>query len=199
MTEPTFDSDGYPTDETLDTIETKTCIKCGESGPATPEFFHRRRVEKDGLHTVCKPCRLLYEKSIRDTNPEYRKHIIDRGRRWRAAHPGSRQGEGKAYRAAHREEYRTWCRNRKALAREAIGTHTTEDIAAQYNRQRGRCFWRAINPRCSVSLKDGYHVDHVVPLSKGGSNGPENIVLACPTCNLQKHAKHPMDWAGVLC
>lgn len=102
------------------------------------------------------------------------------------------------YRQSHREQMRTWARNRLAREKDADGTHTSEDIEAQYARQRGKCFWRSVNEDCTVSLKDGYHVDHVVPLSKGGSNGPENLVLACPTCNLQKHAKHPMEWSGQL-
>jgi 5-methylcytosine-specific restriction endonuclease McrA len=34
----------------------------------------------------------------------------------------------------------------------------------------------------------------VVPLSRGGSNGPENIVIACPTCNLAKKDKMPHEW-----
>lgn len=42
------------------------------------------------------------------------------------------------------------------------------------------------------------HIDHVWPLSKGGSNGPENLVLACAECNLRKSAKTPMEFAGVL-
>ena len=29
-------------------------------------------------------------------------------------------------------------------------------------------------------------VDHIVPVSRGGSNGPENIVLACWECNMAK-------------
>jgi 5-methylcytosine-specific restriction endonuclease McrA len=32
----------------------------------------------------------------------------------------------------------------------------------------------------------------------GGSNGPENIVIACPHCNQSKNAKHPMDFCGRL-
>jgi 5-methylcytosine-specific restriction endonuclease McrA len=36
----------------------------------------------------------------------------------------------------------------------------------------------------------------VVPLSRGGTNGPENIVCSCPACNHKKSDKHPMDFAG---
>jgi len=36
-----------------------------------------------------------------------------------------------------------------------------------------------------------YHADHFIPLSLGGNNGAENIVLACAHCNLRKGGKHP--------
>jgi 5-methylcytosine-specific restriction endonuclease McrA len=36
----------------------------------------------------------------------------------------------------------------------------------------------------------------VVPLVLGGGNGPENIVVCCPNCNLKKHSKHPMEFCG---
>jgi len=34
----------------------KRCRKCGESFPATPEFFYRQAREKDGLRAICKGC-----------------------------------------------------------------------------------------------------------------------------------------------
>ena len=44
-----------------------------------------------------------------------------------------------------------------------------------------------------------YHVDHVIPLILGGSNGPENLVIACPRCNLSKGAKMPHEFSERLC
>lgn len=114
-------------------------------------------------------------------------------------HHEERLAYDRAWRAAHREESRTQRRNRHAAELAAPGTHTGADVLAQYERQHGRCFWgRKVNPDCAVSLKSGYHVDHVIPLGRGGSNGPENLVLACPSCNCHKSCTHPMDFAGVM-
>jgi hypothetical protein len=33
-----------------------------------------------------------------------------------------------------------------------------------------------------------FHIEHVIPLSKGGSSSLENLALACPGCNLHKAA-----------
>lgn len=36
-----------------------------------------------------------------------------------------------------------------------------------------------------------FHVDHVVPLSKGGMHGYTNVQPAHPRCNMRKGAKCP--------
>lgn len=36
-------------------------------------------------------------------------------------------------------------------------------------------------------------IDHVIPVSRGGSNDPENLVAACLPCNLQKGARTPRE------
>lgn len=33
-----------------------------------------------------------------------------------------------------------------------------------------------------------YHFDHVYPVSKGGETSVDNLVIACRSCNLRKHA-----------
>lgn len=35
----------------------------------------------------------------------------------------------------------------------------------------------------------GLRVDHVIPVARGGSNWPANLVPACNSCNSKKHAK----------
>lgn len=78
---------------------------------------------------------------------------------------------------------------RRAQARAAGGSFTADQITILYARQRGRCAW------CQASLKTGFHRDHRVALSLGGTNHIGNIELLCPTCNLRKGAKDQIAWA----
>lgn len=38
------------------------------------------------------------------------------------------------------------------------------------------------------------HIDHVVPISRGGSNEVDNLVAACAACNSSKGDKLPSEW-----
>jgi 5-methylcytosine-specific restriction endonuclease McrA len=89
-----------------------------------------------------------------------------------------------------RVRYKTHTQKRRALNLNAPGTHTPEQIKEQYERQKGRCYYC----RCKVAWNN-HHVDHVVPLSRGGSNDISNLVIACQTCNLSKNSKLPHEWA----
>jgi hypothetical protein len=44
--------------------------------------------------------------------------------------------------------------------------------------QEGKCAY------CFADLGVEFHVDHIMPLSFGGSNNEDNLALACPRCNL---------------
>jgi 5-methylcytosine-specific restriction endonuclease McrA len=72
---------------------------------------------------------------------------------------------------------------RRALKLAAEGSFTVEDIKDLYATQGGRCYY------CSVEIESGYHIDHMIPLSRGGRNDVSNICLACPECNLKKYTK----------
>jgi 5-methylcytosine-specific restriction endonuclease McrA len=78
--------------------------------------------------------------------------------------------------------------NRKARKKQAGGKHTAQQLQEQYQRQRGKCYY------CKVKLSKAWHADHVVPLSKGGSNDISNIVIACPKCNQSKYNKMLHEW-----
>lgn len=77
---------------------------------------------------------------------------------------------------------------RRALKQSSGGTFSKADIDRLYSLQKGCC---AV---CKAHLGEKFDVDHVIPLSRGGSNGRENIQLLCPRCNRRKSAKDPVKF-----
>ena len=54
------------------------------------------------------------------------------------------------------------------------------------------CRYCGVNGEKSVK----WCVDHVVPLSRGGSNEPENLVACCFPCNSSKSDRLVSEWRG---
>lgn len=52
--------------------------------------------------------------------------------------------------------------------------------------------WRCRYCGARVALSD--HIDHVIPLSRGGSDDIDNLAAACVTCNISKGARTPEEW-----
>ena len=77
---------------------------------------------------------------------------------------------------------------RRARELNAEGRYTQEDVIFLISMQRGKCAC------CRESIAVKYHVDHIVPLSAGGSNYRSNLQLLCPSCNLQKSNKNPIEF-----
>ena len=63
-----------------------------------------------------------------------------------------------------------------------------EDIDRLYLKQNGKCVV------CKISLKKGYHIDHIEPISRGGKHWTGNLQLLCRRCNLQKSSKDPIEF-----
>lgn len=156
----------------------KTCAKCLETHPATTEFFGRETNHPDGFKYICKSC----FKERRAASVE-----------WQAAYYAAsdkelRRERARLWRANHRDEARAIEARRRARKCNAQGSHTADDVKRQYEAQKGKCYY------CKQKVGKDYHADHAIPLSRGGSDGPENIVVTCPTCNLRKRNKLPHEW-----
>lgn len=59
------------------------------------------------------------------------------------------------------------------------------------------CHWCGVLTRLRAAVNDDLRAtkDHVMPLSKGGTNERSNIVLSCWRCNRTKGDKHPAQWS----
>jgi hypothetical protein len=54
---------------------------------------------------------------------------------------------------------------------------------AVFERDRGRCQYCGLS---QFGHGATFHINHVVPRSKGGATAIENLVLQCPNCSLHK-------------
>lgn len=112
--------------------------------------------------------------------------ILELKREYDAANIGHRLEAGRAWRKANPEKIQ----NGKAKYNSnIIGELTPGLIPKLLESQKWTCIV------CDKDLRLGYHVDHTVPVSKGGQNVDSNIQILCPKCNLSKGNK---DFAEFL-
>lgn len=124
---------------------------------------------------------------------DYQRHRESRlewHRKYDKENPVLRKSYYRARYAAKSAEYKSRARARE---KSLIGSsYTQEDVDRLYSSQCERC------AGCKRSLKTGYEIDHVMPVSRGGSNTADNLQLLCRPCNRAKHAMHPDEWAARL-
>jgi 5-methylcytosine-specific restriction endonuclease McrA len=72
---------------------------------------------------------------------------------------------------------------------QAIATHTEGEWWALVRSVEGRCFYCGVDTRNRrfAPTDPGYlNMDHKTPLSRGGSDGIDNLAVACRRCNAEK-------------
>jgi len=178
----------------------KTCTKCGKTFPANTQYFHKHHIQSSGLHPRCKTCRSQERKEhhvlngekareqMRQYSKDHSSKAVERATQWKIDNPLKHKANSKKYRQNHKEQGRVHVTNRQARLANAEGTHTAEDINMLYEKQCGKCAY------CGVPVGSIYDVDHVIPISRGGSNYPDNLAIACPLCNRSKGSKLLSEW-----
>ena len=197
-------------------MQQKTCKKCNIEKEITE--FHKEKRGKYGVRSKCKKCaaeykaqycqanieriaeyKKLYDQNNKDVIKQYqqsnRERISEYQKQYRKSNSVqiaalknrySLTPKGKAIAKADKH-------NRRAAKLNNGGKHTGAEILELFDLQSGKC------PYCKAKLhktkRNSFHVDHVMPLSKGGSNNVSNIQLLCPRCNLSKHNKLPEEYA----
>ena len=75
-----------------------------------------------------------------------------------------------------------------AVVSSSDGTVTTESLQNLSTLQEHSCYYCTSPIDTSLSTT---HLDHFIPISKGGAHSITNIVWSCSTCNLSKNATIP--------
>lgn len=189
----------------------KFCPDCGIVKLASE--FWSSKLGRGGLYNRCKPCAKAHRKAKYDAQ-YHRKYRLDRleekraydraryaedpdrrievVRRWYRENPDKVQAWRQRHYAEHKEEYLASNRRRIARKYQATGSHTAEEVLALGDSQDWLCAY------CEKPLVREFHVDHMVPLSRGGSDGWDNLAITCPTCNLRKSNKTVEEFWAML-
>lgn len=159
----------------------KTCFKC-KIEKEVSEFPTSKR-NKDGRHSWCRECKTDYRRTqyLLNKEKEATQHKI-----WVSNNQERRRLQNvKAttiWQSRNQDKVKHWKNNNKHKRRasEKSGDLTLEQWIELCNKYGNACL------SCG---KSGVTIDHVVPLSKGGTHTIDNVQPLCGKCNSIKHDK----------
>ena len=181
----------------------KRCPQCGIT-----KNFDSYSIRKSGkLYGWCKTCSVKKSQAryanpvVKEAKKEYDKQRHARNPELASIHRLAREARNPGIRSREAVRWNKSNPSRRraiALAYKSRRRSTERDgmsgpeFRAWLDGQVKQCYW------CAVDCADHYHVDHVMPLSKGGRHEAYNLVVACQPCNQRKSAKHPLQWLAEL-
>ena len=155
----------------------KQCSKCKTIKPL--EDFYNRKSHSSGKRPACKKCELLDKQLYRKTNPEKIIKHIDLPYEKRLYKIES----AKKWNKSHKPERTLAMAKRRALKKQnGVFSVTAKEIK------------KIQNMNCLYCGLLGGQVDHVIPLTRGGTHSIGNLVPACRSCNASKNDKTITEW-----
>ncbi len=164
------------------TITHQHCTTCKECKPL--EDFHRNSRVRTGRHTRCKECTKIYDRQYKKQNHD---RVIANVMNWQANNIEQRRKHARDSYWRNREDriiqHGDQYRKRRAAKYGAV-IDKDITIAKLYERDEGIC--GICQEKCNWGDKS---MDHIKPLSKGGTHTWDNVQLAHLVCNSKKGNK----------
>ncbi len=186
----------------------KTCNKCNLTKQIS-EFNFRNDTQSH--RNNCKSCQYLSQKKWRGNNPnfaienkgryhknkvsilhqkkEYYLNNITNIKEYRNKNKTRAKKVRKIYSSleVNRVKDRVRQKERKAIKKSTSDkTITVETLDILLKAQNNKCY------HCGCSLDKTKHLDHYVPLNKGGTHSITNVVWSCVYCNTSKKDTMPI-------
>lgn len=197
-------------------MNTKVCNgPCGKCLPATLEFFHKQKGGLFGLRSKCKTCRSKEKKKHRQENKQ---EILKKEAKYRSDKSEYLREYLKEYRHQNKEEIKKQRRGYRKKNKESISESNkkwrelNKNKRQQYQKeyyQNNKDLYKARGAKYRATLlkqtpdyanisliediycscPEGYHIDHIIPLSRGGLHYESNLCYLPARINLSKHNK----------
>lgn len=177
----------------------RICSRCGV--PQPDDDFHRDKGGTNGRRAACKECESGIERARYRKDPERHK---ESARRWREKNLDYARSYD-SFRYARDREKRIELATKQSHIRRArlskVETDSGLTRSALRKRDGDKCYYchRVMDFSRAVGRK--FHdlhatIEHLQPISRGGSHTFDNCVLACRSCNLTKHAGDIEEFVG---
>ena len=121
---------------------------------------HKDPVKKKAYHQE-------YHKKNKNTTPEYRAKVAAKARQKREADP-----------LKYRVHVHQFGVRKRAMEAYKLSTITNESLYNWLAEHNGK--------PCPYCGKESSHIDHIIPLAKGGEHSFENLQSICAICNYAK-------------
>lgn len=155
----------------------KYCSKCHVLKPVT--YFNNSKKTKDGKREACRDCEKIAHKIYRKNNAHKMTSYADLSDEQRRKNIES----VKKWNKAHKAERTLAMAKRRALKRQnGCYVVTPKEIN------------KLQNMVCLYCGSTGGEIDHVIPLSRGGTHSIGNLVAACKPCNASKNNRTITEW-----
>lgn len=119
-----------------------------------------------------------YKKEYRKTHS---KELVEKAIEWGRNNKDKRKAIKKRWSSKNKELINFYSKRRNYLRKNAVGFYTKEEIDSLFKKYNSLCAY-CVNSKATS-------IDHVIPLSKGGTNFVENLLPACIPCNSRKKDK----------
>lgn len=185
------------------------CVDCGAPGRAFQSTRcgactrSRRNSQARDRYAKDLDASRAYARNRRAANAETLKRSYAK---WRRTHlEQERERLRRAYWAdpeAARARAKAWADANPGYSARRYAQNPASKKASQFKRRAAGAVkpsdlreLRATNAHCAYCFKPAADtVDHVVPISRGGANTPDNLVLACFSCNAGKRDRTPLEY-----
>jgi 5-methylcytosine-specific restriction endonuclease McrA len=107
---------------------------------------------------------------------------------WRESHPGYSKKYGAKYFANAQKKHRVKNPDKVRLDRAKRRAMLSKSRVDKYIHKEQIRGWSTMECGiCSMQIIGQYHIDHIIPLSKGGAHSVNNLQISHPYCNQSKY------------
>lgn len=179
----------------------KICKGCKVNKPLSD--YHKNKNRKDGVTIICKPCAIAktgqWQKENKDrVNATYRKNYAKnlensrakrraRFKQWYSCNAEFQRQRTRQYAKAHPESKRI-SEQKRRIRKLNNGEYLIlpKEISRLLSSNCNNC-----GSSKSVTL------DHIIPISRGGSHSIGNLQSLCKSCNSSKNNKTITEWRKI--